>query len=83
VEGRNVTVEVRYAKGDSSRARDLAAELLRQGPDVMVSNSNLVTTILQTEVHTIPLIFISVSDPVGSGFINELARPGGQHYRIR
>jgi putative ABC transport system substrate-binding protein len=77
VEGRNVTVEVRYAKGDSSRARDLAAELLRQGPDVMVSNSNLVTTILQTEVHTMPLIFISVSDPVGSGFINELARPGG------
>lgn len=77
VEGRNLTVDVRYAKGDPSRARELAAELLRQGPDVMVSNSNLVTSILQTEVHAIPLVFISVSDPVGSGFIKELARPGG------
>ena len=43
----------------------------------MVSNSNAVTTILQSEVHGIPLVFVSVSDPVGSGFVNDLARPGG------
>jgi putative ABC transport system substrate-binding protein len=42
-----------------------------------VSNSNLVTAILQKEVRSIPLVFISVSDPVGSGFVNELAKPGG------
>jgi ABC-type uncharacterized transport system substrate-binding protein len=77
VEGRNLTLDIRYASGNPSRARELAAELLRQGPDVMVSNSNLVTSILQTEVRNTPLVFISVSDPVGSGFIKELARPGG------
>ena len=43
----------------------------------MVSNSNLVTTILQSEVRTIPLVFVSVSDPIGSGFVTDLARPGG------
>jgi putative ABC transport system substrate-binding protein len=55
----------------------MAGELLRQEPDVMVSNSNLVTSVLQSEVRSTPLVFISVSDPVGSGFIKELARPGG------
>jgi putative tryptophan/tyrosine transport system substrate-binding protein len=43
----------------------------------MVSNSNFVTTILQSEVRTIPLVFVSVSDPIGSGFVQDLARPGG------
>ncbi|MGY8685481.1 ABC transporter substrate-binding protein [Bradyrhizobium sp. UFLA05-153] len=77
IEGSNVTVDVRYARGDPARAREMAAELLRQGLDLMVSNSNLVTTILQTQVRTIPLVFVSVSDPVGSGFVKDLARPGG------
>jgi putative tryptophan/tyrosine transport system substrate-binding protein len=43
----------------------------------MVANSNVVTTILQSEVRTIPLVFISVSDPIGSGFVADLARPTG------
>ena len=43
----------------------------------MVANSNVVTTILQSEVRTIPLLFVSVSDPIGSGFVKDLARPGG------
>ena len=77
VERTNVTIDVRYARGNPARARELATDLLRQQLDLMVSNSNLVTTILQTEVRTIPLVFISVSDPVGSGFVKELARPGG------
>ena len=76
-EGNNITVDVRYAGSDPVRARELAAELLQQRRDLMVSNSNLVTAILQKEVRSIPLVFISVSDPVGSGFINELAKPGG------
>ena len=50
-------------------------ELLNLGPDLMVSNTNPVTTILQSEVRNIPLVFVSVSDPVGSGFVTELARP--------
>lgn len=77
IEGRNILVDVRYAAGNPARARELAVELLRQGLDLMVSNSNLVTSILQAEVRTIPVVFISVSDPVGSGFVRELAKPGG------
>jgi putative tryptophan/tyrosine transport system substrate-binding protein len=76
-EGGNITIDVRYAKDDAARVREAASDLLRQMPDLMVSNSNLVTTILQAEVRSIPLVFISVSDPVGSGFVKELARPGG------
>jgi len=53
----------------------VGAELLDLGPDLMVSNTNPVTTILQSEVRNIPLVFVSVSDPVGSGFVTELARP--------
>ena len=76
-EGGNIAIDVRYAKDNAARVREAAADLLRQMPDLMVSNSNLVTTVLQTEVRTIPLVFISVSDPVGSGFVKELARPAG------
>ena len=76
-EGGNITIDVRYAKDNVARVRELAADLLQHRPDLMVSNSNLVTTVLQTEVRSIPLVFISVSDPVGSGFVKELARPGG------
>jgi putative ABC transport system substrate-binding protein len=73
VQGSNVTVDARYARGNPARAQEEAIDLLQK----MVSKSNLVTTILQTEIRTIPLVFISVSDPVGSGFVKELARPGG------
>jgi ABC-type uncharacterized transport system substrate-binding protein len=77
VEGSNLTIDFRYAADDPDRIRALARELLGLRPDVMVSNSNLVTTILQSEVRTIPLVFISVSDPIGSGFVTDLARPIG------
>jgi putative ABC transport system substrate-binding protein len=76
-EGGNITIDVRYAKDNAARVREAAADLLRQKPDLMVSNSNLVTTVVQTKVRAIPLVFISVSDPVGSGFVKDLARPGG------
>ena len=70
-------MDFRYAADNPTRIRTLAVALLSLGPDLMVSNSNAVTTILQSEVHGIPLVFVSVSDPVGSGFVNDLARPGG------
>ena len=76
-EGRNILIDFRYAADNPTRIRELAIELLGMGPDLMVSNSNAVTTILQSEVRSIPLLFISVSDPIGSGFVKELARPGG------
>jgi putative tryptophan/tyrosine transport system substrate-binding protein len=76
-EGANIQIEIRYAKDDPGRIRELARELVAKKPDLMVSNSNLVTTILQSEIRELPLVFISVSDPVGSGFIKEFARPSG------
>jgi putative tryptophan/tyrosine transport system substrate-binding protein len=76
-EGDNLRIDLRYASDDPARVRAIAVELLGLAPDLMVSNSNLVTTILQSEVHAIPLVFISVSDPIGSGFVTDLARPTG------
>jgi putative tryptophan/tyrosine transport system substrate-binding protein len=77
VEGTNIQIDVRYAKDHPGSIQQLARELVGKKPDLMVSNSNLVTTILQSEIHDLPLVFISVSDPVGSGFIKELAHPSG------
>lgn len=77
VEGSNIRIDFRFAADAPERIRALALELLGLGPDVMVSNSNVVTTILQSEVRAIPLVFVSVSDPIGSGFVTDLARPTG------
>ena len=76
-EGNNLQIDFRYAADDPARIRALAIELLGKSPDLMVSNSNFVTAILQSEVRTIPLVFVSVSDPEGSGFVTNLARPTG------
>jgi putative ABC transport system substrate-binding protein len=76
-EGSNIQIDFRYAADDPARIRALAMELLGPALDLMASNSNFVTTILQSEVHSIPLLFVSVSDPIGSGFVKDLARPGG------
>jgi putative ABC transport system substrate-binding protein len=77
IEGDNLRIDLRYGADDPTRIRRLTTELLALGPDLMVSNSNLVTTILQSEVRDIPLLFVSVSDPIGSGFVTDLARPTG------
>jgi ABC-type uncharacterized transport system substrate-binding protein len=77
LEGNNLQIDFRYAADDPARIRALAVELLGMSPDLMVSNSNFVTAILQSEVRTIPLVFVSVSDPEGSGFVTNLARPIG------
>ena len=76
-EGNNLQIDFRYAADNQARIRALAIELLGKSPDLMVSNSNVVTAILQSEVRTIPLVFVSVSDPEGSGFVTNLARPTG------
>jgi putative ABC transport system substrate-binding protein len=76
-EGDNLLIDLRYGADDPTRIRTLATELIGLRPDLMVSNSNLVTAILQSEVRDIPLLFVSVSDPIGSGFVTDLARPTG------
>ncbi len=76
-EGRNIQIDVRYATDDPDQVRALAVDLMGLKPDLMVSNSNFVTAILQAEVRTVPLLFISVGEPIGSGFVTNIARPTG------
>jgi putative ABC transport system substrate-binding protein len=75
-EGSNIRFEIRWAGGDPDKARTFAKELIGMTPDVIVPSSNQVTTILQQETHTIPIVFVLVGDPVGSGYVASMAQPG-------
>ena len=75
-EGRNIRFEIRWAGGDPDKARTFAKELVAMKPDVIVPSSNLVTTIMQQETRSIPIVFILVGDPVGSGYVTSMAQPG-------
>jgi putative ABC transport system substrate-binding protein len=76
-EGRNIKIELRWAAADPDKARIFAKELVGLAPDVIACSSNLVTEIVQQETRTIPIIFVFVGDPVGSGFVKNVARPDG------
>ena len=76
VEGQNVQIDYRWAGGDADKARAFARELIGKTPDVIVPSTNQVTRIVQQETRTIPVVFAFVGDPVGSGFVASLARPG-------
>jgi putative ABC transport system substrate-binding protein len=75
-EGRNVRIEHRFAP-DSAQVPVLAKELVALQPDVILSNNTLVTAALQRESRTIPIVFAIAADPIGSGFVASLPRPGG------
>jgi ABC-type uncharacterized transport system substrate-binding protein len=76
-EGRNIHIDVRFPAADVAKARAVVMELMSLTPDVLVSNTNLVTAVVQAEIRTIPIVFIFVGDPVGSGFVSDDARPNG------
>jgi putative ABC transport system substrate-binding protein len=76
-EGRDVRIEYRAIAGDIERFRTYAAELVGLVPDVILVQSNPGLAALQQVTRTIPIVFVQVADPVGSGFIESLARPGG------
>jgi putative tryptophan/tyrosine transport system substrate-binding protein len=76
-EGRNIRIDTRWAGADPDKARAFAKELVGMRPDVIVPSSNLVTEIVQRETSTIPIVFVFVGDPVGSGFVTNVAHPGG------
>jgi putative tryptophan/tyrosine transport system substrate-binding protein len=76
-EGRNIRVDVRFPGADTDKVRAVLRELMSLTPDVLVTNTNLVTTVVQAEVRTTPIVFIFVGDPVGSGFVSNDARPNG------
>ena len=74
-EGRNIRIDVRFPAADAGRVRAILTELISLAPDVLVSNSNLVTAVVQAEVRTTPIVFISIGDPVEFGFVSNEARP--------
>jgi ABC-type uncharacterized transport system substrate-binding protein len=76
-EGRNVRIDYRWTAGDYDRMRVYAAELVGLGPDVILAAGHSVTEVLQKTTGTVPIVFVLVSDPIGSGFIPSLAHPGG------
>jgi putative ABC transport system substrate-binding protein len=76
-DGRNVRMDLRWAGGDSNRIQAFARELVGLQPDIIVTDSTPATGALQRETLTIPIVFAGVADPVASGIIARLDRPGG------
>jgi putative ABC transport system substrate-binding protein len=77
VSGRNLSIERRWGAGDPNRVADLAQELVALKPDICVAYTTPSVLALKKETRTIPIVFVQVSDPIGSGFIANLAHPGG------
>ena len=75
--GRDLKIEVRQVGGDTDRIRRYAAELVALAPDVIVSIGSVAVAPLQQATRTIPIVFVNVPDPVGAGFVQSMARPGG------
>jgi putative ABC transport system substrate-binding protein len=75
--GRNVRIDLRWAGDDINRIRALAQELVSLQPDIMLTIGATATAPVQRETRTIPIVFASVSDPVATGIVARLDRPGG------
>ena len=76
-DGRNVRIDYRWAAGDTGRFRRYAEELLALAPDVVLASATPSVQALQQATRTVPIVFAQVGDPVGAGFVDSLARPGG------
>src|SRR5262249_28204361 len=76
VEGRNVTIDYRWGAGDAGLFNRYAQELVALAPDVILATGTPVVQALQRVTRTVPMVFVTVVDPVGSGFVESLARPG-------
>jgi putative tryptophan/tyrosine transport system substrate-binding protein len=77
VDGRNVRIDTRWAAGNSGDTRKYAAELLSLGPDVLMATGGSSVPALIEASRTVPIVFANVPDPVGSGYVESLAQPGG------
>jgi putative tryptophan/tyrosine transport system substrate-binding protein len=76
-EGRNVQIDVRWGASNVERNKAFAKELVSLQPDVILSHGTPVTAALQRETQTIPIVFVTVADPVGAGFVKSLSQPTG------
>jgi putative ABC transport system substrate-binding protein len=76
-EGQNIRIDQRWANGDVSRLQVLATELVDLKSDLVVVQGSAALAALQHATRTLPIIFAEVTDPVGQGFVESLARPGG------
>ena len=73
----NIAIEYRYGEGDIARLAALAAEMVRQGVDVIVARGNVAVRTAQQATVTIPIVMSSAGDPVEDGFVKSFAQPGG------
>ena len=76
IEGRNLQIDARWGAGDAGAIGSAATELAALAPDVIVASGSAAAAVLQA-TRTVPIVFVSVPDPVGSGFVESLAQPGG------
>ena len=75
--GRNVRIEYRWGANDADLGGRYAAELVALAPDVILAAGTQSVAALQRVTHTLPVVFVTVTDPVGAGFVDSLAQPGG------
>jgi putative ABC transport system substrate-binding protein len=75
--GGNVHVDYRFVAGDLNGLRTYAAEIVRLAPDTIVAESTPVLSVVRTETHSTPIVFVLIADPVGQRLVQSLARPGG------
>jgi ABC-type uncharacterized transport system substrate-binding protein len=76
-DGRNVRIDIRWGAGGNERIRSYAAELVALAPDVILAVGSSTTGPLLQATRVVPIVFVQVAEPVGAGFVETLARPGG------
>ena len=76
-EGRNVKIDYRFGAEDAATIRAAVTETLAATPDVILAQGTAIAAVLQQQTRSVPVVFTVVSDPVGSGFVENFARPGG------
>ena len=77
IESRTVAIEYRWAEGRNERFAEIAAELVRLKPDIIVTGGSVNTLAVKQATLVIPIVFAAASDPIGTGLVASLARPGG------
>jgi len=76
-DGRNVRIDIGWGEDDVDRERKHAVELIALAPDIMLASGTLSLAAVQQVTRSLPIVFVNVIDPVGAGFVDTLARPGG------